>query len=259
MRKNSDEEMVDDDLFSLACGPMLRINKYKSCIVNGVRFNTFDRDHNKKTQNSGVMSLGTHNSNLIQFYGNIKEIIQLEYSGDDRSVVLFKCDWYKLDGRNAMKDDGFFKSINVGSVWYKNDSYILATQATKVFYLADTSLGKNWQVVQTFDHRHLYNVSETCVPFDGPAYQEESCDDDQVEGIHRSVDVEPTPQMPLHTHDETRRKVKASEISRLRKLRPDPVYESDSEDEDEVYDDTLDEYWSEEDGEGPLEVDSDDE
>jgi hypothetical protein len=27
-----------------------------SCIVNGVRFNTVDRDKNKKTQNSGVMS-----------------------------------------------------------------------------------------------------------------------------------------------------------------------------------------------------------
>jgi hypothetical protein len=59
LRKNTDEEMVDDDIFSLGCGPMLRINKYKSCVVNGVRYNTIDRDLNKKTQNSGVMSLGT--------------------------------------------------------------------------------------------------------------------------------------------------------------------------------------------------------
>nr|XP_025880314.1 uncharacterized protein LOC107280544 [Oryza sativa Japonica Group] len=160
LRKNTDEEMVDDDIFSLACGPDLRIKKYKSCIVNGVRFNTLDRDKNKKTQNSGVISLGTHNSELIEFYGNIKEIIQIDYNGDDRSVVLFKCDWYKLDGRNALKDDGFYKSINVGSLWYKDDSLILATQARKVFYLPDTRFGNNWQVVQTFDHRHLYNVSE---------------------------------------------------------------------------------------------------
>lgn len=160
LRNNTDEEMVDDDIFSLACGPDLRIKKYKSCIVNGVRFNTLDHDKNKKTQNSGVMSLGTHNYELIEFYGNIKEIIQIDYNGDDRSVVLFKCDWYKLDGRNALKDDGFYKSINVGSLWYKDDSLILATQARKVFYLPDTRFGNNWQVVQTFDHRHLYNVSE---------------------------------------------------------------------------------------------------
>ena len=35
LRKNTDEEMVDGDIFSLACGPDLRIKKYKSCIVNG--------------------------------------------------------------------------------------------------------------------------------------------------------------------------------------------------------------------------------
>ena len=55
----------------------------------------------------------------------------------------------------------FFKSINVGSLWYKNDCYILATQARKVFYLPDTKFGPNWQVVQTFEQRHLYNVSQS--------------------------------------------------------------------------------------------------
>ena len=37
-----------------------------------------------------------------------------------------------------MKEDGFFKSINHGCLWYKDDPFILATQATKVFYLLDT-------------------------------------------------------------------------------------------------------------------------
>jgi len=75
LKKNTNEEMVDDDIFSLACGPDLRIKKYKSCIVNGVLFNTIDCDTNKESQNSGVMSLGTHNSEVIEFYGNLKEII----------------------------------------------------------------------------------------------------------------------------------------------------------------------------------------
>jgi hypothetical protein len=46
--RNTNEEEVDDDLFSLACGPDLRVRKYSSCIVNGVRFNTIDRDKNLK-------------------------------------------------------------------------------------------------------------------------------------------------------------------------------------------------------------------
>ena len=143
-----DQEEVDADLFALACGLDFRVKKYSSCVVNGVRFNTVDRDKNKKTQNSGVMSKSEHNGQPIDFFGTLKEIIQLEYNMDGRSVVLFKCDWYKLDGKkNELKDDGFFKSINVGSLWYKNDCYILSTQARKVFYLPDTRWGQNWQVV----------------------------------------------------------------------------------------------------------------
>ena len=152
----TNQEDIDEDLFSLACGPDFRVKKYSSCIVNGVRFNTIDRDKNKKTQNSGIMTQGTHNGQFIDFFGTLKEIVQLEYS-DERTVVLFKGDWFKLDGRRTeLNYDGFFKSINVGSLWYKDDSLVLATQAMKVFYLPDTKLGENWQVVQTFDHMHLY-------------------------------------------------------------------------------------------------------
>jgi hypothetical protein len=75
---------------SLACGPGLRVRKYSSCIVNGVRFNTADRDKNKKTHNNGVMSQSTHSGQVTDFFGTLKEIIQLDYN--ERSVVLFKCD-----------------------------------------------------------------------------------------------------------------------------------------------------------------------
>jgi hypothetical protein len=38
MLRNTGEEQIDDDLFSLACGPDMRVKKYNSCIVNGVRW-----------------------------------------------------------------------------------------------------------------------------------------------------------------------------------------------------------------------------
>jgi hypothetical protein len=45
--RNDGQEEIDDDLFTLACGPNFRVKKYTSCIVNGVNFNTVDRDSNK--------------------------------------------------------------------------------------------------------------------------------------------------------------------------------------------------------------------
>lgn len=73
--RNINQEEADDDLFSLACGLDFRVRKYSSCIVNGVRFNTSDRDKHRKTQNSGVMTQGTHNGQEIDFFGTLREII----------------------------------------------------------------------------------------------------------------------------------------------------------------------------------------
>jgi hypothetical protein len=74
MRLQTTNEEVDDDLFSLACGPDFRVRKYSSCIVNGVRFNTVDREKNKRTQNSGVMTKSTHNNSPTDFLEPLKRL-----------------------------------------------------------------------------------------------------------------------------------------------------------------------------------------
>ena len=89
----------------------------------------------------------------------MKEVLELTYMKNkygDRSVVLFHCDWFDLEGRlTKMKDDGYFKSVNTSKLWYKNAPFILANQAKTCFYLDDTKLGAPWKVVQTFSHRNL--------------------------------------------------------------------------------------------------------
>jgi hypothetical protein len=95
--RNTNEEDVDDDLFSLACGPNFRVRKYSSCIVNGVRFNNADRDKNKKTQNSGVISQSTHNGQVTIFFGTLKEIIQLDYN--ERSILYLNMTGLNWMGR----------------------------------------------------------------------------------------------------------------------------------------------------------------
>jgi hypothetical protein len=217
-KRNADEEEVDDDLFALASGPDFRLKKYSSCIVNGVRFNTVDRDKNKKTQNYGVMAQGGSNDELFEFFRTLKEIVQLDYPETERSAVLFKCDWFKLDEKKtALKDDGFFKSINTGSLWYKNDCYILATQDRKVFYLPDTEWGGYWQVVQTFDHRHVYNVREIDhVNYNPPAYQE---DEPREEDGTRQPVSNITCEQPLNRDDEQGIIFESADIVRLVKER----------------------------------------
>ena len=67
---------------------------------------------NRRTQNSGVMAEGSHDEDYINFYGQLKEIIELQYNSDlsnCRTVVLFRCDWFDTNSKKSrMKDDGYF-------------------------------------------------------------------------------------------------------------------------------------------------------
>ena len=60
---------------------------------------------------------GTNKDEYIDFYGVVKEIIALRYPSNNRfvrSVVIFRCDWFDLEGKKSgIKDDGYFRSINV--------------------------------------------------------------------------------------------------------------------------------------------------
>jgi hypothetical protein len=158
-------DSVSEGLWALSCGPDLRVKTCSACKVNGVRYSTVDREKYLLTQNSGVLTEGSHNEIDVDFYGVLKEVIELEYNSNfqvRRTVVLFRCDWFNLEGKTGgLRGDGHFESINVQSLWYKTDPFILATQSKKVFYLQDTSLGKDWRVVQKFEHRNIYDVSES--------------------------------------------------------------------------------------------------
>lgn len=147
-------------LYSLACGPHICVRKYQGCIINGVRFHTRDRDDRRRSQNSGLTVEGNNGDDVIDYYGTLNEIIELEYIRD-KWVVLFKGIWFDVGNkRSSIQTDGKIISINVTKTWFHNDPFVLASQAKQVFYLSDTKLGKNWRVVQKFQHRHIFDVSE---------------------------------------------------------------------------------------------------
>ncbi|CAH9127368.1 unnamed protein product [Cuscuta epithymum] len=155
-----DPSEANESLYSLACAPHRCVRKYSGCIVNGVRFLTKDRDSHRKTQNSGIVVEGNHGEEIIDFYGVLVEIVQLDYV-KDRHVTIFKYDWFDLGKRKErIRKEGYITSIKVTKTWYENDSYILADQAKQVLYMNDPKLGRDWRVVQPFQHRHIYDVPE---------------------------------------------------------------------------------------------------
>ena len=95
------------------------------------------------------MTAITNEGQLVEFYGVLREVIQLMYNSSvqsHRMVVVLCYDRYNLDGTTksaCIDDDRHYRSINIKSFWYKDDPFILATQARNIFYQQDTSLGKD--------------------------------------------------------------------------------------------------------------------
>ena len=132
-----DGQVVNDALYSLAMGPDTRVRHYESCVVGDVRYNTLARDEGRKTQNSAIMSMNTYDKETTKMYANITDIVQLQYisSFEDHRFLLC-CHWYNLFSRIAKpRADDYFKSSNVKAAYQTNEPFILANQATQIFFL----------------------------------------------------------------------------------------------------------------------------
>ncbi|KAK9212492.1 hypothetical protein WN943_001874 [Citrus x changshan-huyou] len=162
-------EMIDDDedvsniLRWLSQGPRPFVVKHPGYDINGYRFHTRERDEQRVHQNSGVSLIAAtlqvasaKDKNPIlgdmSYYGVINEIWDLDYHMF--RIPLFKCDWVQNNG--GIKIDEFgFTLVDLNRLGHKSDPFILASQATQVFYITD-QLDKRWSVVS---HMH-----RRCVP-----------------------------------------------------------------------------------------------
>ena len=201
--QNQGSQEVTDEIFSLACGLDRRVMRYTSCIVNGVRYHTKERDFHLRSQNSGVMVEENHEEEDIDFYGVLIDIIQLDYIKECQ-VVLFRCEWFDLDNKKRrIRKDGHLVSINVNKCWYDNDPFILAIQAKQVFYLDDIRLGRDWRVVQKFHHRHLYDVPEAQHVENGEMFDLDNNIDQEIELFYNdnTMPIEEFEEGPLNKDD----------------------------------------------------------
>ncbi len=145
-------------MWALANGPFDLTSYYNGCIVNEVRFHTKDHEARRTTQNSGVLVEGV---DKMEYYGFVDGVVELVYLGG-RKVVLFLCEWFdtskRTGNRRTIQDDKHYISIDKRSRWYSQEPFVLPTHVQQVFYLNDTKLGENWQVVQRVYHRHLWDL-----------------------------------------------------------------------------------------------------
>ncbi|XP_021990805.1 uncharacterized protein LOC110887533 [Helianthus annuus] len=179
--KTYDQPNVDKTVQKLGQGPDFRVKSYQGYDINGYTFYTKNQDKKSATQNSGVTLIASatefdrvnHAKRIAtnSYYGVIEEIWELNY--DDIIIPLLKCKW--VDNRTGVKVDEYgFTLVDLTTDGYKSEPFILASQATQVFFVNDPSKPKYHIVLQSkrrilgVDHvvdEEEYNQFDELPPF----------------------------------------------------------------------------------------------
>uniref|UniRef100_A0A2N9G009 DUF4216 domain-containing protein n=1 Tax=Fagus sylvatica TaxID=28930 RepID=A0A2N9G009_FAGSY len=148
-------------------------------------FHTKDRDRTRRTQNSGI----TVPENKCIYLSAIGGILGIE---------------------RGMQKDEHFTSVNTSRTWYESDPFILACQASQVFYLNDTKLGSSWKVVQNMSHRNIYDI-----PIVPEGENEEDDEDNSVgENAHVQQEIDED-SISLHRDDVPAVELEADQLKEL--------------------------------------------
>lgn len=110
-------------------------------------------------QNSGVIVKGDDSTGNVDYYGVIKKIICLDFA-TDKEVVLFQCDWFDVPPPDRNQSRGYRKdkygiiNLDTTQLRFKDEPYILGSQAQQVFYVRDVKK-PNWATVVQMNPRNL--------------------------------------------------------------------------------------------------------
>nr|GFA66874.1 hypothetical protein [Tanacetum cinerariifolium] len=209
VKLNYSEELNDprvtQEIKWLARGLNNFVRRYSGYFVKGYCFHTKNHENSLKSQNSGVVVTVLVSSNtqkVLSYYGSLKEVVKLNYSGKIR-MVLFKCDW--VDVNKGCKRDKFgitlvnFSHLTHSSSDIHDDPFVFASQVDKVFYAKDPQL-EGWLVVRhvkvkdafnmvcNSDQNSIYSIPDIC---DVPSlYKNEVDGDDEIDVTESMEDEE---------------------------------------------------------------------
>ena len=165
-------EEASEEIKILAKGPMMIAHQYNNYSINGFNFRTQSYDENRSVQSSGValaaetthFERGNDDNHTIGkniFYGIIKEILELNYHHKG-NIVLFKCDWVdnRVNNKWVRTDQFGITTVNFKHLFntgekISDEPFILASQATQVYYVVDP-IDTEWVAVVLPKPRDLY-------------------------------------------------------------------------------------------------------
>ena len=151
--RESTPARINNELYALANKASGTVFSYPGMIVNGIKFVVYSRDVKLKTQNCGVM---VPSEDSVNYYGVLEEIIQLSYL-NGCSVYLFKCKWFNT---SRIKVESNITSVYVKEECYKDDPFILASQAKLIYYLRDIKNENDWRIVNEYIPRNVWDFSD---------------------------------------------------------------------------------------------------
>ena len=149
----------------LAYGPVHVVPTYQGYNINGYTFYTKNQDDKSTLQKSGVRLIATttefsrsnndSRSRIAKdsYYSVIQKIWELDYTLF--KVPLFKCKW--VENRRGVKvDNDGFTIVDLSKEGYVSEPFILAKQASQVFFVEDPKDSK-WHIV-LHGKRHILGV-----------------------------------------------------------------------------------------------------
>jgi Domain of unknown function (DUF4216) len=154
----------DSNIRKIGLKPEKRVMCYKGCEVNGYRFYTKTHEEHRSRDNSGVCVRGEIiNETQHDYYGVLEEVIELTYDGVESKVLLFMCHWFDII--NGVKVDHEHGLIEVKhtSTLRTNEPFILACQATLVYYLpyaSDKRERQQWSIAMKTTKKEKLGVED---------------------------------------------------------------------------------------------------
>jgi hypothetical protein len=113
-----------------------KVKKYSGYDVNGYHFRTTNYNQsrpNRKTTCSRVFTPGLDD---VDYFGRIEEIYELNFHGSKPlTPVIFKCQWFDPQVTRRTHSNLGIVEIRQDSTLPGDDVYIMAQQATQVYYL----------------------------------------------------------------------------------------------------------------------------
>jgi hypothetical protein len=126
---------MDGELKQVARGFATRVKSFTVYDVNGYRFRIRSHEENRPNLKTTCTGVHTPGNDDRDYYGIVEEIYELNFEGPQAlKPVVFKCHWFDPEVIRRADDIGQVE-IRKDSVYKGEDVYIVAQQATQVYYL----------------------------------------------------------------------------------------------------------------------------